>query len=74
MLFATEEFDRRPGRRVFPFVTDAAATTDARQPLARPNDSLGGNGAPLGVPTWRAFNAAAAARADIPANSERNRL
>jgi len=32
---------------------------------------LADHGAPLGVPTWRAFNSAAAARADIPANSER---
>src|SRR5271154_900437 len=32
---------------------------------------LADHGAPLGVSTRRAFNSAAAARADIPANSER---
>ena len=32
---------------------------------------LADHGAPLGVPTCRAFNSAATDRADIPANSER---
>jgi hypothetical protein len=32
---------------------------------------LADHGAPLGVSTWRAFNSAATARADMPVNSER---
>src|ERR1700722_8365500 len=46
---------------------------DARLPanLSRiPMTVLADHGAPLGVPTWRAFNSAAAARADMPPNSD----
>jgi hypothetical protein len=47
------------------------ASPGGGQPLACTDHGLGGPWAPLGVATWRTFNSAAAARADMPANSAR---